>query len=85
MIAAVWVNPNASDQLRKVAAIDTKVAALRAHKSQMKDWDPEERIKEWAATRGKGKEMAYAESFRVITLVNDEQWEKTKGRVLPIE
>ena len=26
--------------------IDIKVAALRAHKSQMKDWDPEERIKE---------------------------------------
>lgn len=63
--------------------IEIKVAALRAHKSQMKDWDPEPRIKEWAAIRGEGKEMAYAESFRVITLVNDEQWEKTKGRVLP--
>jgi LmbE family N-acetylglucosaminyl deacetylase len=65
--------------------IDIKVAALRAHKSQMQDWDPEPRIKEWAATRGEGKEMAYAETFRVITLVSDEQWEKTKGRVLPIE
>lgn len=63
--------------------IDTKIEALRAHKSQMKDWDPEPRIKEWAATRGEGKEMAYAESFRVITLVSDEQWETTKGRVLP--
>jgi LmbE family N-acetylglucosaminyl deacetylase len=61
--------------------IDIKVAALRAHKSQMKDWDPEPRIKEWAAIRGEGKEMAYAESYRVITLVNDEQWEKTKGRI----
>jgi len=65
--------------------IDTKIAALRAHKSQMKDWDPEPRIKEWAASRGVGKEMAYAETFRVITLVNDEQWEITKGRVLPLE
>ena len=63
--------------------IDIKIAALRAHKSQMKDWDPEPRIKEWAASRGEGKEMAYAETFRVITLVNDEQWEKTKGQVLP--
>lgn len=56
--------------------IDIKVAALRAHKSQMKDWDPEPRIKEWAAERGKGKEMAYAESFRVITLIDDETWGK---------
>ena len=54
--------------------IDLKVAALRAHKSQMGDWDPEPRIKEWAAERGKGKEMEYAESFRVITLVSDEDW-----------
>jgi len=63
--------------------IDLKVEALRAHKSQMKDNDPEERIKEWAAERGKGKEMGYAEAFRVITLVDDETWEKTKGQVLP--
>jgi LmbE family N-acetylglucosaminyl deacetylase len=62
--------------------IDVKISALRAHKSQMKDWNPEKRIKEWAALRGEGKEMAYAESFRVITLVDDEQWEKTNGKVL---
>lgn len=62
--------------------IDQKVDALRAHKSQMKDNDPEERIKGWAAERGKGKEMEYAEAFRVITLVDDEDWEKTKGKVL---
>ena len=54
--------------------IDLKVAALRAHKSQMGDWDPEPRIKQWAFERGKGKEMEYAESFRVITLVSDEDW-----------
>jgi LmbE family N-acetylglucosaminyl deacetylase len=62
--------------------IDQKIAALRAHKSQMKDWDPEPRIKEWASDRGQGKEMAYAEGFRVVTLVSDEDWEKTNGRVL---
>ena len=59
--------------------IDLKIAALRAHKSQMKDWDPEPMIKEWAAESAKGKEMAYAESFRVVTLENDENWEKNKG------
>jgi LmbE family N-acetylglucosaminyl deacetylase len=63
--------------------IDIKVAALRAHKSQMKDWDPEPRIKEWASEHAKGKEMSYAEAFRVVTLVSDEDWEKTNGRVLP--
>jgi len=63
--------------------IELKIAALKAHKSQMKDWDPEPRIKEWAAERGQGKEMAYAEGFRVVTLVSDEDWEKTNGRVLP--
>ena len=62
--------------------IDLKIAALRAHKSQMKDWDPEPMIKEWAAEHAKGKEMAYAEGFRVVTLVNDEDWGKKKGTVL---
>lgn len=63
--------------------IDLKIEALRAHKSQMKDWDPEERMKEWAAENGKGKEMQFAESFRVITLETDEFWEKTKGHIIP--
>jgi LmbE family N-acetylglucosaminyl deacetylase len=46
--------------------IDLKVAALRAHKSQMRqmgDWDPEQEIKEWAARSAQGKEMAYAEAY----------------------
>lgn len=63
--------------------IDIKIAALRAHQSQLKDWDPEPMVKEWAATRAKGKEMAFAEAFRVVTLVSDEDWEKTHGRVIP--
>lgn len=65
--------------------IDLKIAALRAHKSQMKDWDPEEMIRQWAAERARGKEMAYAEGFRVVTLVSDEDWGKTNGRVLADE
>jgi LmbE family N-acetylglucosaminyl deacetylase len=56
--------------------IALKVDALRAHKSQMKDWDPEPMIREWAAASAKGKEMAYAESFRVVTLVTDDDWAK---------
>ena len=56
--------------------IDIKVAALRAHKSQLIDWDPEEMIKEWARDTAKGKEMQYAEGFKVVTLVDDEAWAK---------
>jgi len=65
--------------------IDIKVAALRAHRSQMGDWDPEPRIKEWAGDRARGKEMMYAESFRVVTLESDEDWAKNNGRVLADE
>jgi len=61
--------------------IDLKIEALRAHPSQMRDWDPGPSIREWAAARAKGKEMAYAEAFRVVTLVKDDVWEKTKGTV----
>ncbi len=50
--------------------IDLKIAALREHKSQMKDWDPEPRIREWSAERAKGKEMEYAEAYRVITFAD---------------
>ena len=59
--------------------IDLKIAALRAHKSQMRDWDPEKMIRTWAAEMGRGKEMDYAEGFRVVTLVDDETWEKNKN------
>ena len=60
--------------------IDIKIEALRSHVSQMGEWDPEPSIREWAAQRAKGKEMAYAESYRVITLVNDDSWRKYKEK-----
>jgi LmbE family N-acetylglucosaminyl deacetylase len=64
--------------------IDLKIAALQAHSSQLEGWDPAPMVREWAAELAKGMEMAYAESFRVVTLVNDELWEKSKGEVLPV-
>jgi len=63
--------------------IDIKIQALRAHKSQIRDWDPDDRIRGRAADRGQGKEMAYAEGFRVVTLVDDETWEKNKTNQVP--
>jgi LmbE family N-acetylglucosaminyl deacetylase len=62
--------------------IDVKVAALRAHKSQMEGWDVEKNIKEWAAERAKDHGMQYAEIYRVVTLESDEDWEKYHGHVL---
>ncbi len=59
--------------------IDVKVAALKAHESQMGGWDVEKNIKEWAADRAKDHGMNYAEIFRVVTLESDEDWEKYKG------
>jgi LmbE family N-acetylglucosaminyl deacetylase len=47
--------------------IDLKIKALREHKSQMGEWDPEEQVKKWSAEAAKGKEMEYAEGYRVIT------------------
>ncbi len=62
--------------------IDVKVAALKAHKSQMGEWDVDKNIKEWAADRAKDHGMQYAEIFRVVTLESDEDWEKYKGQVM---
>lgn len=62
--------------------IDMKINALRQHASQMGDWDPSDRVKDWAAGRAKGLEAQYVESFRVIQLRSDEEWERCKGHVL---
>lgn len=48
--------------------IELKIAALKEHKSQIEDWDPAPRLKEWSANIGKKVGFKYAESFRRITL-----------------
>lgn len=72
-----WSNPEYFVNIEDT--IDLKISALKAHKSQMKGWDPEEMVKGWASEHGKGKEMLYAEGFRVVTLVDDETWAKNKA------
>ncbi len=62
--------------------IDIKIKALKSHRSQMKDWDPEPMIRQWAAESAKGKEMEYAEGFRVVTLVDDETWSKPNNKLV---
>lgn len=75
----VWDN-NADVFVNIEETIDVKIEALRAHKSQMKDWDPADMVREWAATAAKGKEMAYAEAFKVVTLEDDASWEKLQAK-----
>jgi LmbE family N-acetylglucosaminyl deacetylase len=77
--AMSWDGANAYVDISET--ISLKAAALRAHKSQMRDWDPEPMLKEWAADTAKGKEMTHAESFRVVTLLSEEDWNKTKGKI----
>jgi len=62
--------------------IDLKIEALKKHTSQMSDWDPEPQVKEWSAEAAKGKEMVYAEAFRVVTLVSDEDFAKMQEGVV---
>jgi LmbE family N-acetylglucosaminyl deacetylase len=61
-------NDQANEWVDITDTIDQKIEALKQHVSQLGDWDPTEMIKEWAAEVGKQKGLAYAESYRVITL-----------------
>ena len=53
------------------STLERKVEALRCHKSQLDPGDGKW-VREWAAETGKARELAYAESFRVMKLVSEE-------------
>jgi LmbE family N-acetylglucosaminyl deacetylase len=57
--------------------IEVKIEALRQHKSQLGDWDPDEPIKTWANNVGKKVGFKYAEGFRLLTLKEDEENHET--------
>ena len=48
--------------------LDVKLAALRAHKSQMGPWDPTEMITQWAAQQGRRVKLKAAEAYRRMQL-----------------
>lgn len=67
------------------STIDLKIAALQAHDSQVgKAEGLADRIRERAAVIGKGKEMAYAEAFRVLTIESDETWARLREQAKEI-
>jgi LmbE family N-acetylglucosaminyl deacetylase len=52
--------------------IDKKIAALKMHVSQVGEWEEMEKvIRDWAAEDGKEHGMEYAESYKVMILVED--------------
>ena len=57
--------------------LEQKVAGLRAHKSQMRDWDPTEGVTEWAKETAKqarkhGHDMKFAEGFKYIRMEEED-------------
>ncbi len=77
-VRQVYVHGNAepNEWVDISETIESKIAALKEHVSQIGDWDPTEWITAWAAEAGKEKGLAYAESFRVITLVQPQELEE---------
>lgn len=66
-------------------AIDRKIAALLAHKSQV-GLEVEKMIREWDAEAGKEKGYAYAEGFRVMKLKQDQPEAEAVGEApIPVE
>ncbi len=53
--------------------IDLKIEALRQHTSQLGDWDPEDRLRDWAARTGEKVGFKYAEAFQRIILKEVEE------------
>ena len=53
--------------------IETKIEALRCHKSQIRDWPVDEWIKERARKRGEAAGMGFAESFRTFRLREEDR------------
>lgn len=64
-VAELWMTEfGAGDTLVDITAtFKTKVAALRCHASQLSGWDPHERMRSLAATRGADAGVALAEGF----------------------
>ena len=65
--------------------IDTKIAALKKHASQLGDWDPTEMIKKWSAENGEEKGYAHAERYRVFLLQRPRPNEEVKEDEQPSE
>jgi LmbE family N-acetylglucosaminyl deacetylase len=67
-------SPEADTWIDITETIDLKIEALRQHASQFPDdWDPEEMVRGWAEENGEKIGVPYAEAYRRIVLVRDEE------------
>lgn len=69
----VWGTPDPNVWIDIAETLERKINALRQHKSQLGDWDPTEMITGWASERADGHDMAYAESFKRMILVQESE------------
>jgi LmbE family N-acetylglucosaminyl deacetylase len=71
MITELYLSgsPNSDTFVDITPYMDRKIAALKAHASQMGDWDPDKPIREWAARDGQraNPPVEYAEDFLYFT------------------
>ena len=67
-VAELWLMGfgDGYDIVDVTATFDRKIAALRAHQSQLNDWDPERRMRDMAAARGAEVGVELAEAFTVL-------------------
>ncbi|MCR4405374.1 MAG: PIG-L family deacetylase [Anaerolineae bacterium] len=64
----LWV-PAEADQVEDITeTMDLKLEVIAQHKSQMRNPDWQERIRQWAADTGAPYGLTYAEAFKVIPL-----------------
>jgi LmbE family N-acetylglucosaminyl deacetylase len=52
--------------------IDVKIEGLKKHASQLGDWDPTKMIRAWARQDGRKKKIKFAEAFKVMINVKEE-------------
>lgn len=67
-VAELWMMSygEGADRVDITKTFDRKLAALRAHASQLNGWDPQPRLRDWATMAGKDVGIELAEAFTVL-------------------